>query len=88
MSVRRPPSRGSTTDQFPRTAERSNLPAVPRAVWLAFILLFSAMIAAAAGLLTWAAGGNAPTAVLAAGGAYAGSAGLLLAIASFVTDRR
>ncbi|MGC9670987.1 hypothetical protein ACNTMW_31120 [Planosporangium sp. 12N6] len=59
-----------------------------RAVWAAIILLTALPIGAAAGLLSHAGGVPVPLAVVAGGGAFGGTAGLLLALAHFLTDNR
>ncbi len=62
--------------------------ATPRTVWIALILLAAAMVSAAAGLLSYAGGANVPTAILAAGGAYASTVALLLALAAYAAGDR
>jgi hypothetical protein len=47
------------------------------------ILILAAVVSGVAGLLSHAAGNNVPAAVLTAGGAFAGTACLLLAIAHY-----
>jgi hypothetical protein len=58
-----------------------------RAVWIAIILLCAAFAATAAGLLAFAGGSPVPTAILTGGGAFAGTVGLLLALAHYAGGR-
>lgn len=55
----------------------------PRSVWIALVLVVAVIVGAAAGLLAYAGGANAPTAVLTGGGAFAGTVLLLLALLNF-----
>ena len=55
----------------------------PRQVQVLLILLVAAIVSGVAGLLSHAAGNNVPAAVLTGGGAFAGTACLLLAIAHY-----
>ena len=84
MSVRRLRRSRSTTEQLALSTEQPASLAVPHTVWLAIIMLAAALAASGAGLLTYAGGANLPTAVLAGGGAYAGSVLFMIAIKSFV----
>ncbi|WP_305784198.1 hypothetical protein [Symbioplanes lichenis] len=54
---------------------------------VAVVLILALVIGAAAGMLSLAAGNNVPSAVLTGGAAFAGSVGLLLALARFAGDR-
>jgi hypothetical protein len=56
-----------------------------RAVWIALILLTAALVSTAAGFQAWAGGANVPTAILTGGAAFAGTVGLLLALAHIAT---
>lgn len=58
-------------------------PAVPRRAGVLLMLLAAAIISVVAGLLSHAAGDNIPAAVLTGGAAFAGTVGLLLAIAHY-----
>ncbi len=60
-------------------------PEVPRWVWVLLMLLTAAIISGVAGLLSHAAGNNVPAAILTGGGAFAGTVGLLLAIAHYAS---
>jgi hypothetical protein len=66
-----------------RTLEQSELAVVPRWVLLLPMLLTASIVGGAATFLSHAAGNNVPASVLAGGAAFAGSLGLLLAIAHF-----
>jgi hypothetical protein len=50
------------------------------AIWVAISTLLAALVAAGAGVLTWAAGSSVPGAVLGAGVAFAGCLTLALAV--------
>ncbi|MEV6303465.1 hypothetical protein AB0M02_28915 [Actinoplanes sp. NPDC051861] len=54
-----------------------------RSLWLACVLIVALISAIAAGILSWAGGMNPPMAVLAAAGAFSGSALLLLSLLKF-----
>lgn len=62
----------------PTTAETS------RTVWAAIIMIVAVLIGATAGLLSAAAGMRVPLAVVAGGGAFGGTIGLLLSLATFL----
>ena len=62
-------------------------PPTPRAVWIALILLASAIVAGAAGLLANAAGASMPASVLASGAAFAGTVALMLSILNFALGK-
>jgi hypothetical protein len=49
------------------------------------MVLTAALISGVAGLLSHAAGNNIPAAILTGGGAFAGTVGLLLAIAHYAS---
>ena len=57
-----------------------------RSLWLAIILLLSAGVAVAAGILAWMGGLNPPTAILTAGGAFSASTFLLLSLQQFISS--
>lgn len=57
--------------------------AVPRWVWVILFLLASALVGGVSGLLSHAAGNNVPASILTGGAAFAGTVGLLLAIAHY-----
>ncbi len=59
-----------------------------RAVWAALILLFAAIVAGIAALLSYASGLSVPAAVLTGGGAFAGTALLVLAFAHYLSSDR
>jgi hypothetical protein len=59
-----------------------------RPLWLGLFLLTAVVIGAAAGLLAYAGGTNLPTAILTGGGAFAGTTGLLLALAHYLVGGR
>jgi hypothetical protein len=65
-------------------------PTVPtsRAVWIAIVLLAATIVAAVAGLLTYAGGAKVPTAILAAGGAFVGATTFLLTLLIYATGGR
>lgn len=52
--------------------------------WVALIALTATIVAAVAGVLSYAGGENAPTAVLTAGGSFAGTFLLLITAAQFI----
>lgn len=56
-----------------------------RALWLALMIFFSAVIGAVAGLLVWASGEDPFSAVLKGGAAFAATLALLLGIFHFAT---
>ncbi|GIJ40505.1 hypothetical protein [Micromonospora andamanensis] len=58
-----------------------------RALWLAIATLAASVVAATAGLLAWAGGMNPPTAILTAGGAFAGTILLILTAVRFTTGQ-
>jgi hypothetical protein len=60
-------------------------PGVPRSVWVLLMLLTAGIIGGISGLLSRAAGDNIPAAILTGGGAFAGTVGLLLAIAHYTS---
>ncbi|MEV6347617.1 hypothetical protein [Actinoplanes sp. NPDC051851] len=68
------------SDQAPRTAMNRWMP-------IGFMLLTATGVSGVAGMLAHAAGNNVPAAILTGGGAFAGAAGLLLAIAHYARDR-
>jgi hypothetical protein len=57
-----------------------------RAVWAAIILNAAVVVAVVTGLLSRVDGATLPSAILTAGGAFAGTAALLLALAHFTGD--
>jgi hypothetical protein len=61
--------------------------AASRWAWLLVIMLTAGIISLLAGLLSHAAGNNVPGAVLTGGGAFAGTVGLLLAIAHYARSQ-
>jgi heme A synthase len=63
----------------PSTAEDT------RAIWAAIITLVAVLIGATTGLLSAAGGVPVPLAIIAGGGAFATTAGLLLAVVHFFT---
>ena len=74
----------------PSTAEPAKIPrrvpaGAPRAVWTAVICLAATIVAAAAGLLSYAGGAKPPVAVLTAGGAFAGTVLLFMAVVHFLS---
>ncbi|HEY0000743.1 MAG TPA: hypothetical protein VGB74_09840 [Actinoplanes sp.] len=60
---------------------------VPRWARVLLILLTAGIISGVAGLLSHAAGNNVPGAILTGGGAFAGTVGLLLAIAHYAAGK-
>ncbi|SIN35267.1 hypothetical protein [Micromonospora cremea] len=58
-----------------------------RGLWLAIATLTAGIVAATAGLLAWAGGMNPPTAILTAGGAFAGTLLLILTAVRFATGQ-
>lgn len=58
-----------------------------RALWLAIATLAASIVAAATGLLAWVGGMNPPTAILTAGGAFAGTLLLILTAVRFTTGQ-
>ncbi|WP_112604654.1 hypothetical protein [Micromonospora noduli] len=54
-----------------------------RGIWLAITALAGVIVGTAAGILGWAGGLNAPTAVLTGGGAFAGTILLVLTALRF-----
>jgi hypothetical protein len=75
----------------PSQAASSSLQAAPnsgsRAVWAALVLIVAAMVGASAGLLAYAGGENAPTSILAGGGAFGGAVLLMLALIHFCSSK-
>jgi len=66
----------------------SSSPNAPRWIWVLMMLLAACIISGIAGLLSHAAGNNVPAAILTGGGAFAGTVGLLLAIAHYASSDR
>ncbi|GIF21501.1 hypothetical protein BJ973_005054 [Actinoplanes tereljensis] len=64
-----------------------NRPEVPRWKSVLLMLFAAAIVGGAAGLLSHAGGNNIPAAILTGGGAFAGTVGLLLAIAHYASAR-
>lgn len=62
-----------------------NRPSVPRWASVLLMLLTAGIIGGIGGLLSHAAGDNIPTAILTGGGIFAGTVGLLLAIAHYAS---
>jgi anti-sigma factor RsiW len=60
----------------------------PRRTLVLHILPTSAVVSGAASWLSLAAGSNVPAAVLTGGGAFAGTVGLLLAVAHYTAGNR
>jgi hypothetical protein len=60
---------------------------IPRWVWLLLMLLAAALVAVITGLLAHAGAAGVPDAILTAGGAFAGTIALQLAIAYFLSGR-
>ncbi|MEU8817893.1 hypothetical protein [Actinoplanes sp. NPDC048796] len=58
---------------------------LPRRVRVLVMVVAATVVSGAAGVLSHAAGDNVPAAILTAGGAFAGSLGLLLAVAHYAT---
>jgi hypothetical protein len=58
-------------------------PGVARRTRVLLMLLTAGIVSAAAGMLAHAADNNVPSAILTGGGAFAGTVGLLLAIALY-----
>ncbi|SCF23296.1 hypothetical protein GA0070558_1689 [Micromonospora haikouensis] len=58
-----------------------------RGLWLAIATLTAVIVGATAGLLAWAGGLNPPTAILTAGGAFAGTMLLFLTIVRFTAGQ-
>ncbi|MEU8024636.1 hypothetical protein AB0B88_20745 [Micromonospora haikouensis] len=58
-----------------------------RGLWLAIATLAACIVAATTGLLAWAGGMNPPTAILTAGGAFAGTILLILTAVRFTTGQ-
>jgi hypothetical protein len=56
-----------------------------RGLWLAITVLAAVLVGSAGGLLAWAGGMNPPTAVLTGGGAFTGTALLVLTMLRFTT---
>ncbi len=56
-----------------------------RALWLACILITALIVGLVAGVLSWAGGMNAPTAVLTGSGAFSAGALLMLSLVKFAT---
>ncbi|MFF0256924.1 hypothetical protein ACFYPW_31065 [Micromonospora zamorensis] len=54
-----------------------------RGLWLAIATLTAGIVAGTAGLLAWAGGMNAPTAILTGGGAFASALLLILTAVRF-----
>jgi len=63
-------------------------PRVPRWTWVLLMLLAACIVGGVAGLLSHAAGDNIPAAILTGGGAYAGTIGVLLALAHYTQSDR
>jgi hypothetical protein len=57
-----------------------------RALWLAFMTLFSLVLGAAAGLLQWAGGDSIPSSILTGGAAFGAILLLLIAVYHFATS--
>jgi hypothetical protein len=57
--------------------------AIPRWVWVILFLLMSALVGGVSGLLSHAAGSNVPASILTGGAAFAGTVGLLVALAHY-----
>ncbi len=57
-----------------------------RGLWLTIAVLIGALVGVTAGLLAWAGGMNAPSAVLAGGGAFGGTVLLVLAVLRFAAS--
>ena len=81
MSVTRNPS--SRTPNPPAPSP----PSTPRWVWVIVMLLTAGIAGGISSLLSHAAGNNVPAAILTGGGAFAGTVGLLLAIAHFACGK-
>ena len=60
----------------------------PRAVWILVFTLTAVIVGGTAGLLAHASGTPAPAAILTGGTAFAGTLGLLLAVAHYATGDR
>jgi hypothetical protein len=57
-------------------------------MWVMLMLLVACIVSGIAGLLSHAAGNNAPAAILTGGGAFAGALALLLAIAHYASSKQ
>ncbi len=66
-----------------RKAPATDSGTTSRGVWLLVMLLAAGIVSGLAGVLSHAAGNNVPGSVLTGGGAFAGTVGLLLAIAHY-----
>jgi hypothetical protein len=62
-----------------------NRPEVPRWARVLLMLLAAIIVGGISGLLSHAAGNNIPAAILSGGGAFAGTVGLLLAMAHYAS---
>jgi hypothetical protein len=67
--------------QHSASTGRRQRPERPQRVRMLLVLFVAGIVGAIAGWLSHAAGNNLPSAVLAGGGAFAGTVGLLLTIA-------
>jgi hypothetical protein len=67
------------------TSTTPNRPGVPRWRWVLMMLLAAGIVSGIAGLLSHASGSNVPASILTGGGAFAGTLGLLLAIAHYAS---
>lgn len=80
----------STTSTPPSQTPHPSAPSpanIPRWIWLVVMMLAAGIAGGVAGLLSHAAGNNVPTAILTGGGAFAGTVGLLLAVAHFANGK-
>ena len=57
----------------------------PRTMWILIFTLIAIIVGGTAGLLSHAGGTTVPGAILTGGGAFAGTLGLLLAVAHYAT---
>ena len=81
-----PTASAASTPQVPTTAPQpAEQPGPPRALWSAIILLAAVIVGSAGGLLSFAGGLPVPLAIITGGGAFGGTAALLLTLASFLT---
>ena len=89
MSHTRAPCKCSREDHHHSAA--SQLPDAPhyiRALWLAITVLAAGMVGVTAGVLSWLGGMNSPNAILAGGGAFAGTVILGLTVIHFLTHTK
>lgn len=77
----REPHHRHTASRFPGPDE----PHYIRALWLAITVLAASMVGTSAGVLSWLGGMNSPNAILAGGGAFAGTVILGLTVIHFLT---